>query len=54
VEVGNEKKKVVDCSFEELKQVKLDSENKRIPTLEEVLNLCKGKANINIEFKGHQ
>lgn len=44
-------KKVVDCTWDEIKNLSLLNTKARIPTFEEVLNLIDGKVLIDIELK---
>jgi glycerophosphoryl diester phosphodiesterase len=59
--LGGADLKIWEATAEELRQVDIGSKfspdfsDQRVPTLEEVLKLCKGKAKVNIELKyyGH-
>ena len=46
--------KVFEKTIEELKQLKLLSSNEQIPTMEEFLNLVKGRVPLLIEVKDHK
>lgn len=41
------------CSFDEIRAINL-SQNQKIPTLEEVLAVIEGSANLNVELKGKE
>lgn len=55
--IAGVKKNICDMTYEELQQLDVgkyfrpEFEGERIPTLEEVLQYCKGKINLNIEIK---
>lgn len=45
-------KKVIDCTYLEIKNLTLLETKEKIPTLKEVLNLVQGKVLLDIEIKG--
>lgn len=52
IRMTNQDKNVTDLTIEELKTYNLLNTKEKIPTLEEVLSLVKGKVLIDIEIKG--
>ncbi|EGR31423.1 hypothetical protein IMG5_110110 [Ichthyophthirius multifiliis] len=54
LDANGQEKQITEMSVEELKKISLNEKNDLIPTLDEILRLCKNKIKINIEMKGDQ